>query len=164
MCDDCAPAGGWDRRRFLAAAGALALAPAVGVAGPTAAQATTPAIFPRRAWGGDLPPAGPLAPEPDVRFLLVHHTVNANDYSPDDVVGLLRAMYRFHTGAEKSWPDIAYNFVVDRFGRIWEARAGSAVRARWPVTPRVAARASTRSAPSSATTGPRRPPPRPSTP
>ncbi len=126
MCDECAPAGGWGRRRFLAAAGALALAPAVAVPRSATAQAAAPAIVPRQAWGADLPPAGPLAPEPDVRFLLVHHTVNTNDYAPDDVVGLLRAMYRFHTGAEKAWPDIAYNFVVDRFGRIWEARAGSA--------------------------------------
>jgi hypothetical protein len=33
-------------------------------------------------------------------------------------------MYRFHTG-EKAWPDIAYNFLVDREGGVWEGRAGS---------------------------------------
>ena len=38
--------------------------------------------------------------------------------------GLLAAMYRFHTG-EKGWPDIAYNFLVDREGGVWEGRAGS---------------------------------------
>ncbi len=30
-----------------------------------------------------------------------------------------------HTGPDKGWPDIAYNFMVDRFGQIFEARAGS---------------------------------------
>lgn len=59
-----------------------------------------------------------------MRFLVVHHTVNANDYAETEVVPLLRGIHRFHTGP-KEWPDVAYNFVVDRFGRVWEARAGS---------------------------------------
>ncbi|MEZ5227374.1 MAG: peptidoglycan recognition family protein [Acidimicrobiales bacterium] len=60
-----------------------------------------------------------------MRFLLVHHTASTNDYEPADVVPQLRSFYAFHTGPEKGWPDIAYNFMVDRFGGVWEARAGS---------------------------------------
>ena len=82
-------------------------------------------VLPRRAWAGDVAPAGPVADEPDVRFLLVHHTVNGNDYGPDDVILLLRDIHRFHTSAAKGWPDVAYNFIVDRFGRAWETRTGS---------------------------------------
>lgn len=63
-----------------------------------------------------------------MRFLLVHHTVNANDYGEADVVGLLRNIHRFHTGPERAWPDVAYNFIVDRFGRAWETRTGSIER------------------------------------
>jgi hypothetical protein len=95
------------------------------VAQAVPAQAGAPAIVPRAAWGPDLPPVGPVPDEPDVRFLLVHHTVNANDYAPEQVVGLLTGMYRFHTSPEKGWPDIAYNFLIDRFGTIYEGRTGS---------------------------------------
>jgi hypothetical protein len=61
----------------------------------------------------------------EVRFLLVHHTASANDYEADDVPGLLQGFYQYHTSADKGWPDIAYNFLIDRFGRIWEGREGS---------------------------------------
>jgi hypothetical protein len=62
--------------------------------------------------------------EPDVRFLLVHHTVSPNDYTADGAVELLRGIHAFHTG-ERGWPDIAYNFFVDRFGTVYEGRLGS---------------------------------------
>jgi len=84
-------------------------------------------VRPRSAWGADLPPKGPLTQEAagDVRFLLVHHTASANSYAPAEVPGLLRGFYGLHTGAAKGWPDIAYSFLVDRFGQVWEGRAGS---------------------------------------
>ena len=89
--------------------------------------AAAPAIHPRSDWGADLPPRGPLEPEraEDVRFLLVHHSVSVNDYPPDAVPDELGSFYRLHTAPEKGWADVAYNFLVDRFGGIWEGRAGS---------------------------------------
>jgi uncharacterized protein with LGFP repeats len=36
---------------------------------------------------------------------------------------MLRSIYEFHRFG-RGWNDIGYNFVIDRFGRIWEARAG----------------------------------------
>ena len=81
-------------------------------------------IHPRATWGADLPPRGPLEPE-DVRFLLVHHAAVANSYGPSGVVPLLRNTYAYQTGPDKRWPDVCYNFFVDRFGGIWEGRAGS---------------------------------------
>jgi hypothetical protein len=86
-------------------------------------------ITPRSSWGGDLPPTGPIADEPDVRVLLVHHSVNANTYGPGAIPGLLRGIYSFHTG-DKGWPDVAYNFFVDRFGGVWEGRTGSLAGAK----------------------------------
>ena len=126
MCELCGPAPGWSRRRVLAAAGALTIGLATGVRPVRASNAVE--ILPRAAWAGDAFPAGPVSPEPDVRVLVVHHTVDANSYHPDDVVGLLQDIHRFHTGGERGWPDIAYNFIVDRFGRVWETRAGSLER------------------------------------
>jgi hypothetical protein len=59
-----------------------------------------------------------------VRFLLVHHSAGPNEYAASDVPGILRGIYDFHTGT-KAWPDIAYNFFVDRYGGVWEGRSGS---------------------------------------
>ena len=84
------------------------------------------AVVPRAEWGGDLAPVGPVPAEPDVRYLLVHHSVDpGNEYGEADVAGILRGFVRFHTAAAKGWPDLAYNFLVDRFGRVWEGRTGS---------------------------------------
>ncbi len=88
-------------------------------------DALRPEIRPRSEWAGDLAVKGELVPEDDVRFLLVHHTASANSYGPDQVVDQIRSFYELHTGPTKGWPDVAYNFLVDRHGGIWEARAGS---------------------------------------
>jgi len=84
-------------------------------------------VRPRSAWGADLKPKGALSEEApgDVRFLLVHHTASANGYAEGEVAGLLRGFYGFHTSSTKGWPDLAYNFMIDRFGRVWEGRTGS---------------------------------------
>lgn len=81
-------------------------------------------IIPRSEWAVDLSPTGPL-PSEEVRFLLVHHTASGNEYERGDVPALLRGFFEFHTSAEKGWRDIAYNFLIDRFGRVWEGRTGS---------------------------------------
>ena len=84
-------------------------------------------ILPRDVWGADLPPTGPMTAEApgDVRFLLVHHSASPNDYSAGQSIRYLRSFYHYHTSAEKGWPDIAYNFLVDRHGQIFEGRQGS---------------------------------------
>ncbi len=131
MCGDCCPPTGLSRRRFMLAAGVGALAiPAVAVV-PAAASVvlqTSDAsldIAPRSVWGSDLPPTGPIASEDDVRLLLVHHTAGTNSYAADEVPGILRGIYGFHTSPQKGWPDVAYNFFVDRHGGVWEGREGS---------------------------------------
>ena len=93
---------------------------------PAVDRGDAPTILPRHTWGKDLPPVGPLTAErpEDVRFLLIHHTAGSNDYRPEQVISILRGIYDMHT-REKTWPDVAYNFFVDRFGGIWEGRAGS---------------------------------------
>ncbi len=131
-----------DRRSFLAAAAGLAgtgiaIGPAHAADHAVLAQTALgsgqsrprvveqPPILPRSWWSDGNGPTGPI-PAEEPRFLLVHHTAQpGNDYGQDDVARLLRSIYWFHTGAEKQWPDTAYNFFVDRFGRIIEAREGS---------------------------------------
>jgi hypothetical protein len=95
------------------------------IAAPTAL--TGLAVRPRSDWAAGIPAPGPLPQERrgDVRLLLVHHSASPNDYSPDAVGGVIRGFHSFHTGPEKGWPDVAYNFFVDRYGTVWEGRAGS---------------------------------------
>ena len=85
-----------------------------------------PPILARQAWAGSLLPR--VAPSyGDVRMAFIHHSVNANRYSAAEVPAMLRSIYMFHTYV-RGWNDIGYNFAVDRYGRIWEARAGGVDR------------------------------------
>ena len=96
---------------------------------PARAQAPgsrgAPAIIPRAAWGADQcrPRAAPSYGE--VRMGYVHHTVNANTYAPQDSAALVLSICRYHRN-DNGWLDIGYNFLVDRYGQIFEGRAGGA--------------------------------------
>lgn len=57
----------------------------------------------------------------------IHHTASGNGYSRADVPRMIRGMYNYHTDS-LGWFDIGYNFLVDRFGRIWVGRSGGAHR------------------------------------
>jgi hypothetical protein len=88
-----------------------------------------PVIYSRAQWGANesLRDAGSLRYF-EVHAGFVHHTVNANSYTRDEVPGILRSIYAYHTQS-KGWSDVGYNYLVDRFGRIWEGRAGGIDRA-----------------------------------
>jgi hypothetical protein len=105
--------------RLAARASGLALAAPLLPAGPGPA----PAIIARRAWAQQQAhPA--VAPEYGaVRMAFVHHTENPNGYGAGEVPAMLRAIYGFHRFVN-GWNDIGYNFVIDAYGRIFEARAG----------------------------------------
>ncbi len=82
-----------------------------------------PPIIARRAWAGrgHPPTSGPFYGAIDLAF--VHHTENPNGYSPGAVPAMLAAIYDYHRFT-RGYFDIAYNFIIDLYGRIWEARAG----------------------------------------
>jgi hypothetical protein len=87
-----------------------------------------PAIYSRAQWGAN----EALRDKSSLRYGtiktgFIHHTVNANDYTPEQVPALLRGIYAYHTQS-RGWSDIGYNFLVDRFGRIWEGRYGGVDR------------------------------------
>ncbi len=96
----------------------LAMAEPVLNAGPG-----QPPIIARSAWAhGHAPPA--VAPSYGaIKLAFVHHTENPNGYSAGEVPAMLKAIYVFHRFT-RGWDDIGYNFVIDLFGRIWEARKG----------------------------------------
>jgi hypothetical protein len=101
----------------------------IGRAKPAGAAPVQPAIVTRSAWGADesyrsLNPgcAQPLYAS-NVRFAVVHHTAGTNDYNASDSPALVRAIYYFHTHTNQ-WCDIGYNFLVDKFGTVFEGRFG----------------------------------------
>ncbi|HCB05038.1 MAG TPA: hypothetical protein DEQ43_12485 [Nocardioides bacterium] len=57
----------------------------------------------------------------------VHHSASGNGYAQADVPALIRSFYKYHTKS-LGWSDIAYNFLVDSFGTIWEGRYGGVDR------------------------------------
>jgi N-acetylmuramoyl-L-alanine amidase len=103
----------------------LANGAALALLAPVTAQAqeAQPAIQPRSAWeNGQCPPR--VAPGyGEVKAAIVHHTVSLNDYQPGDVPSIILGICRFHRNTN-GWNDIGYNFLVDKFGTIWEGRAG----------------------------------------
>jgi uncharacterized protein with LGFP repeats len=86
-----------------------------------------PAIADRGAWGAR-PPKDVASDAASLKMAFVHHTAGSNDYAPGDVPRILRADQAYHMDA-RGWDDIGYNFIVDRFGRIWEGRGGGIDRA-----------------------------------
>ena len=94
---------------------------------PEAAGASTtqPAIVTRQQWGASekLRRCGPDYAEDGLKMAYVHHTVNSNAYSRSRADDLIRGIYAYHVKG-RHYCDIAYNFLIDRFGRIFEGRYG----------------------------------------
>jgi hypothetical protein len=99
--------------------------------GPSSASAlpAPPPIITRAQWGADESwrsvNAGCGTPNiaENARYVILHHTAGSNDYQPSDSAALVRGIYNFHVFGN-GWCDIAYNFLVDKYGQIFEGRFG----------------------------------------
>jgi N-acetylmuramoyl-L-alanine amidase len=123
------------RRRVLAilVVAAIALAACAPTKGDPPGPPQSPTGIPgglvyRPGWGGDLDwnwNACPNGPEYNqkLNYAIVHHTVNSNNYAPGDVVGMLRGIWAYHVQS-LGYCDIAYNFIIDNYGRAFEGRRG----------------------------------------
>jgi hypothetical protein len=98
-------------------------------ASTAAAAEAQPAIYTRAQWGADesLRTRNPGCGTPDygstIKMGFLHHTDGTNGYTSSSVPSIIRSIYAYHVESN-GWCDIGYNFLVDRFGRIWEGRYG----------------------------------------
>jgi hypothetical protein len=87
------------------------------------AQSAQPAIVSREAWGGDACPPRADPGYGEVKLAFIHHTVSTNEYGPEDSAAMVLGICRYHRNSNR-WNDIGYNFLVDRYGTIFEGRGG----------------------------------------
>ncbi|MFN8068200.1 MAG: N-acetylmuramoyl-L-alanine amidase [Mycolicibacterium insubricum] len=83
-----------------------------------------PPVITRAQWGADEGMrCGAPVYDDGVRAAVVHHTAGSNDYAPGDSAAIVAAIYAYHTKT-LGWCDLAYNALVDKYGQIFEGRAG----------------------------------------
>lgn len=81
-------------------------------------------IICRDAWGA-APPTGEFTLH-DIDRITIHHparVITDNSESPE----VTRIHQRYHQGSELGWPDIAYHFLIDLDGNVYEGRRWDAV-------------------------------------
>jgi uncharacterized protein with LGFP repeats len=93
-------------------------------AGAASATPSMPRIVTRQAWGADesLRRCTPAIAS-TLKAAVVHHTVGTNTYAPEDSAAIVRGIYAFHTQS-RGWCDIGYNYLVDKYGTVFEGRYG----------------------------------------
>ncbi len=82
-----------------------------------------PPIVPRDAWGAAAVPPRSAPRYGVVQAGFVHHTVTANEYVPQDSAAIVLGIAAYHRDTN-GWNDIGYNFLVDKYGQVFEGRAG----------------------------------------
>ncbi|HEV2592832.1 MAG TPA: FlgD immunoglobulin-like domain containing protein [Gaiellaceae bacterium] len=92
-------------------------------------SASSPPIVLRTQWEADekIVRAKPLIAK-TLKLALVHHTAGTNNYTEAESAAIVRGIELYHVQGN-GWNDIGYNFLVDRFGTIYEGRAGGITRA-----------------------------------
>jgi hypothetical protein len=94
----------------------------------TLALAAAPRIIPRRSWGADESiRRGGVSYAPAVRFAVVHHTAGTNNYTAAQSAAIVKGIQLYHVRGN-GWNDVGYNFLVDKYGQVFEGRYGGIER------------------------------------
>ncbi|HEY0188608.1 MAG TPA: DUF4214 domain-containing protein [Cellulomonas sp.] len=90
--------------------------------------AAAPTIISRSSWGA---PTSTVCGDVASSLVgaVIHHTASSNDYTTVAAAKKqILSFYTYHT-ASRGWCDIGYNFLVDKWGNVYEGRAGSSTSA-----------------------------------
>ena len=87
-------------------------------------KAGSPTILPRLGWKANeaIRRADPSYAS-SVRYSIVHHTAGSNSYTAGESAAIVRAIQTYHVKGN-GWNDIGYNFLVDKYGQVFEGRYG----------------------------------------
>ena len=92
------------------------------------AAPSRPTIVTRAQWGADESlRSGTPSYSDTIETGFVHHTDTSNSYTSSQAAAMVRSVYAFHTKS-RGWSDIGYNFLVDKYGRVFEGRYGGVDR------------------------------------
>jgi hypothetical protein len=91
--------------------------------------ANAPPIIPRLSWGADesIRRADPQVSSA-IHFAVVHHTAGTNVYTAAQSASIVRGIELYHVKGN-GWNDIGYNFLVDKYGQVFEGRYGGVDKA-----------------------------------
>ena len=96
---------------------------------PQGALVARPRIVSRAEWGANETWRDPV-PRVGTRLLagIVHHTASTNNYTAAQAPAQMRNLYAYFTKS-LNYADMGYNFLVDKYGTIYEGRNGCAIGA-----------------------------------
>jgi hypothetical protein len=91
-----------------------------------------PPIITRSEWGANEAirrnkKKGPQIAD-NVHIAIVHHTAGTNNYTRVQSAAIVRGIELYHV-LGNGWDDIGYNFLVDKYGQVFEGRYGGMQRA-----------------------------------
>ena len=94
------------------------------VTSPQGAVVSRPEIVSRSQWGAD---ESKRDKTPRISGTIIagfiHHTATTSKYTPEQAPGQIRNLYAYFTQS-LNYADMGYNFLVDKYGTIYEGRAG----------------------------------------
>jgi hypothetical protein len=94
------------------------------VTSPQGAVVARPRIISRAEWGADETwRDADAAMGTTILAGFMHHTATTNSYAADQGPAQMRALYSYYTKG-LHYKDMAYSFLVDRYGNIYEGRSG----------------------------------------
>jgi hypothetical protein len=101
---------------------------ATAVPARTTSVANSPEIIGRIGWGADesIRRAAPAFADA-LRLAVVHHTAGSNTYTRAESAAIVRAIQVYHVRGN-GWNDLGYNFLVDKYGQVFEGRYGGMER------------------------------------
>ena len=96
----------------------------VSTVGAATIGAPMPPVITRAMWGADESKRnGSSKYAGTIKAAFIHHTASTNKYTPEQAAKQVRNLYQWFTKGLK-YDDMAYNFLIDRFGRLYEGRSG----------------------------------------